>query len=49
LLDFTRDHVVGFTEDADKEIRQAAVLACAKVSWWPLGEQEATTVLSFVC
>lgn len=31
LLEFMRDHVLPFTDDADKETRQAAVLACAKV------------------
>ncbi|KAF5842966.1 armadillo-type protein [Dunaliella salina] len=31
LLDFTRDHILTYTDDADKEIRQAAVLACCKV------------------
>lgn len=38
LLDFTNDHVVVFTEDVDKETRQAAVLACAKVRGWNVGE-----------
>uniref|UniRef100_A0A7S3R516 Serine/threonine-protein kinase TOR n=1 Tax=Dunaliella tertiolecta TaxID=3047 RepID=A0A7S3R516_DUNTE len=31
LLEFTRDHILVYTDDADKEIRQAAVLACCKV------------------
>jgi len=31
LLEFTRDHILAYTDDADKEIRQAAVLACCKV------------------
>jgi hypothetical protein len=31
LLEFTRDHILTYTDDSDKEIRQAAVLACCKV------------------
>jgi serine/threonine-protein kinase mTOR len=32
LLEFIRDHVMAYADDADKEIRQAAVLATAKAS-----------------
>ncbi|MEW5308376.1 MAG: hypothetical protein WDW38_000344 [Sanguina aurantia] len=31
LLEFMRDYILPYTEDTDKEIRQAAVLACCRV------------------
>uniref|UniRef100_A0A7R9YR22 Serine/threonine-protein kinase TOR n=1 Tax=Chlamydomonas euryale TaxID=1486919 RepID=A0A7R9YR22_9CHLO len=31
LLEFMRDHIMGYIGDNDKEIRQAAVLACCKI------------------
>ncbi len=31
LLEFMRDHILAYTEDPDKEIRQAAVLAACRV------------------
>jgi serine/threonine-protein kinase mTOR len=31
LLEFMRDHILPYMEDNDKEIRQAAAMACCKV------------------
>lgn len=31
LLEFMRDHILPYLDDQDKEIRQAAVLACCRV------------------
>jgi hypothetical protein len=31
LLEFMRDHILAYTDDPDKEIRQAAVLAACRV------------------
>eukprot|EP00798_Chlamydomonas_sp_ICE-L_P022752 gene22752-29919_t len=31
LLEFMRDHILGYSDDVDKEIQQPAVLACCKV------------------
>ncbi|EFJ44271.1 target of rapamycin, growth-regulatory PI3K-like protein kinase [Volvox carteri f. nagariensis] len=41
LLEFMRDHILAYTEDPDKEIRQAAVLAACRVL-----ERHAATALS---
>lgn len=30
LLDFMRDHVLGYVDDNDKDVRQAAVIACCR-------------------
>ncbi len=32
LLEFMRDHILAYADNDDKEIRQAAVLACCKAS-----------------
>jgi hypothetical protein len=41
LLEFMRDHILAYTEDPDKEIRQAAVLAACRVL-----ERHAATAIS---
>jgi FKBP12-rapamycin complex-associated protein len=43
LLEFMRDHILAYADNDDKEIRQAAVLACCKASAW----MDASHVLRF--